>query len=417
MAKKTSSPDRFADRPGLNRLLFAIALLGVLVVAHLAIQQGRGFDQGCWGFNPDDDASAAVFDCALVTESSSGTLLGLSNVVWGLGFYLGVAALSAALAFASPARRRPLGQARAVLIGGGFLYAMYLVYEQFFTIGELCALCLTSAGIATTLFAVQAFGLFGPTAAGRRETRREARPAYYAALAGLVVLLIGADVVYFNNLETAPPTAEAATPAPTTSPDVRAAASSLPAECRYREEVPPVENHRRLVSFGDPVKGDPSAPVTVIEYFDPNCPHCRDLYPVMEEVAGQYGDEAQFVYVPYMIWPDRSMNQVAALHEAARQGTFFEMLEAQFEMQQGSLSNEQLRQIATEIGMDAEQMIARIENGTYTPAILERKEQARTTGMTGLPSVFVNGRLVETLTADCLGEFIEEAAGAKAVEG
>ena len=403
----TSESPLFAYHPLLNRILFGLAMLGVLVVVHLAIQQGRGFDQGCWGFNPDDAASAAVFDCALVTESSSGTLLGLSNVVWGLGFYLGVAALSAAMAFAGPGRRKPLKLARMVLIGGGFLYAVFLVYEQFFTIGELCALCLTSAAITTTIFIVQVVDLVRPARLAPLPT---ARPAYFAALAGVVVLLIGADFAYFNALDVAP--AEEAVPAQTSATQPASGPRMAPAaeECRLRTDVPRYEDYEALIQPSDPVKGNPDAAVTVIEYFDPNCPHCKLAHPIMEAVARTYSDQARFVYIPFMIWPDRSMNQVAALYEAARQGRFSEMLDAQFEQQQASLSNEELRAIASEIGMDADEMIRRIESGFYEETILARKQEAAATGITGMPSVFVNGRLVETLSADCLGIFIEEAA-------
>ena len=404
-----SSPTSFASRlsayrPLLNRIIFGLALLGVLVVVHLSIQQSRGFDQGCWGFNPDDAASAAVFDCAVVTESSSGTLLGLSNVVWGLGFYLGVAALSAALAFVAPARRKPLKLARLVLIDGGFLYAMFLVYEQFFTIGELCALCLTSAAITTSIFVVQMVDLVSPA---RTAAERTTRPAYFGVLTSAVLLLAWADYAYFETLDVVPDeevvAVQTSAAQPLSSPRVAA-------ECRFRADVPLYEDYEALIQPGDAVKGNPDAPVTVIEYFDPNCPHCKHAHPIMEEVAERYGDQARFIYIPFMIWPDRSMNQVAALYEAARQDRFFEMLEAQFDQQKASLSNKELRAIAQEIGMNPRKMNKRIKEGVYEPTILARKQEAAATGITGIPAVFVNGRLVETLSADCLGTFIEAAA-------
>ena len=418
MAKKTSPPDRYAYRPALNRLLFGLALLGVLVVVHLWIQQGRGFDQGCWGFNPDDAASAAAFDCAIVTESASGTLLGLSNVVWGLGFYLAVAALSAALAFAGPVRRRSLGMGRAALIGGGFLYAMYLVYEQFFSIGELCALCLTSAAIATSLFVVQAISLFRPASVGQRRVRSEARPAYYAALAALVLLLIGADVVYFNSLNVvaeAPTTAEARAVPTSQQPPTGALAVRTQDECGYSPEVPPVEDYEALVSFQDPVRGDPNAPVTVVEYFDPNCPHCKTMHGILERVAAEHGDEARFYYVPFVLWPNPghpnySLEQAEALLAAAQEGKYFEMLDRQFERQHGAMPLDEIQEIAREVGMDVEKLTAQLQNDTFTQALLDRRQEVAALGIRSTPTVLINGRVVATKTAACIGQLIEEAA-------
>lgn len=151
-------------RPPIDRTLFALALLGLLVVVHLWMQQERGFDRGCFGFNTAFEQRQQAFDCELVTESEQGTFLGLSNVVWGLGFYAVVALLGAGVAF-MPDRRAQLRKLRLIVIAIGFLYAVYLVYAQFTQVGALCALCLISAGITTLLFATAGFDFYRSTAA------------------------------------------------------------------------------------------------------------------------------------------------------------------------------------------------------------------------------------------------------------
>ena len=66
-----------------------------------------------------------------------------------------------------------------------------------------------------------------------------------------------------------------------------------------------------------------------MEYFDPNCPHCRDLYPIMKEVAEEHGDQAKFAYIPFPLWwqdpshPQYSLVQVEALHAAMQEGKFW----------------------------------------------------------------------------------------------
>ncbi len=146
-------------RPVLDRALFGFSLLGLLVVVHLWIQQARGFDRGCFGFNTAFEKAQQTFDCELVAQSSQGTFLGLSNVVWGFGFYLVVALLCAGVAFL-PDRRALFKQLRAAAVGLGFLYALYLVYAQFTQVGALCALCLVSSAITTLLFALVSTDLY-----------------------------------------------------------------------------------------------------------------------------------------------------------------------------------------------------------------------------------------------------------------
>ena len=228
--------------------------------------------------------------------------------------------------------------------------------------------------------------------------------ALYGSLVVGLVVLIGADLARFGD-----PDAASAQAAPGTPPAAD--------ECGYNPDVPQVEHYESLVSFRDPIKGDPNAPVTVVEYFDPNCPHCRDLYPIMREVAEQHGDRAKFAYIPFVLWPNEddprySLAQIEALHAAAQEGKFFEMLEAQLTTGESRLSMEQLQAVAEGIGMDPERMRHRIESDVYLDAIMQQRRQGAATGITGMPAVFVNGRLVDSnsRTVECLGELIEEAA-------
>lgn len=161
-ARRRETPEgRLAQyRPWIDRTLFVLSLVGLLVVVHLWLQQERGFDRGCFGFSTSQ-AVEDSFNCEAVTESDAGQFLGLSNVVWGLAFYLSVALLGAG-AMAIPERTSLLKRIRAVVIGLGFLYALYLVNVQFNVIGELCALCLTSAGVTAALFVVMLYDLSRP---------------------------------------------------------------------------------------------------------------------------------------------------------------------------------------------------------------------------------------------------------------
>jgi protein-disulfide isomerase/uncharacterized membrane protein len=432
-------------RPILDRVLFGLALLGVLVAVHLLIQQGRGFDRGCLGFSePAAAAQASTFNCEMVTQSGAGTLLGLSNAWWGIGFYLAVAGLSVAAAALERQRLR-FAATRALLIGGGLLYSAYLTYHQFAGLGALCALCLTSAGIALALFLVQGAMLVGPLAAlGSSDSSKQSmdstssfRPVRWAAAALGLLVLIGADVAYFSSLDVASPEPAAAAQASSESsaPMGKAAPTSektparsraavpspsadtteekkenaaLPSGCRFAPGAEQVETSR-LVSFGDPVFGKADAPVTVVEFFDPNCPHCKTFNTTMKNLTEQYGDQARFVYKPIPLWR-RSVNQIAALHAAAKQGQFKAMLDAQFARQQrGGFTDEQLAEIAREIGMNPDPMLTQIQQGAYQQQIQRDRRLAKQAGVSGTPAVVINGRRVarRAKNAQCLEALIE----------
>ncbi len=188
-------------RPTLNRFIYVLALLGLLNTGHLAIQQSRGFDQGCFGGAVPTLLSTTT-DCGSVVQSEASTLLGVSNTTWGLLFYATVAAGSFSLLFVSRRWSALIRAGRAVLIFFAFAYSVYLVYYQIAELTQICLLCMISATLASGLFVAQLIGLLHhPTYTfarpeGPYRRRREAR--LFIGLAFVVGLVFAADMVYFK---------------------------------------------------------------------------------------------------------------------------------------------------------------------------------------------------------------------------
>ncbi len=405
---------RTSDGRTLDRVLFVLALLGVLVVVHLAIQQSRGFDQGCVGFLGSATGDGA-FDCGAVLQSNAGTFLGISNTAWGLFFYLGVAFFSAMLLVGKGSLLQWSARLRPILIAGGLAYTLYLVYYQFFVINELCALCLTSAAIVLLISIIQGVALLRSRRAADDEPVRRPQPAplrmkdlrFVGVLAVALVVLAGADLLYFNSIENETATADQAVASQSNA--VRGAQSQ---QCGFDTSKPAVD-YQEIIGMQDPALGNDDAEVTVIEFFDPNCPHCKTMHGIMDLVIADYGDQARFVYKPVALWP-YSVDQIDALYAAAQEGKFSEMLSAQFDRQrQGGLDITQLRSIAEEIGMNPDQLAQRIDRGIYRANTMQQRQIASEVGLTGVPAVLINGRFIgpTSRTASCIGQLIEEAAG------
>ena len=396
-------------RPVANRIMLGLAGLGLLVVTHLLVQQQQGFANGCLGVT-SATAFESAFDCQAVVQSGAGSLLGLSNVVWGYGFYGALVLLSVGM-LVLPALRRYVHGARLGLLGGGLAYSAYLSYVQVAVLDALCALCLTSAGLVAVLTALQVYTLVFPSRStepmSARFKKREF--ALLAYLSALVVILAGADLVYFT--PDAPTHAEAPV-APAATPDTHASSApsdgSPAAACRLDAERGPVPNWESLINMQDPITGDPAAPVTLIEYFDPNCPHCADFHAVAKAVEAEHEGVVRVVYKPFALRAS-SIPEIQALYAAAQEGKFLEMLEAQFERQQGTVTTREVEAIASAIGMNAETLMTRIESNRYRPYILEQRQKAIDLGVSSTPTVLINGHFVQTRSADCLTQFIEQA--------
>ena len=396
-------------RPVFNRVMLGVAGLGLLVVTHLFIQQNRGFADGCLGVTTPA-AFESAFDCQAVVQSAAGSFLGLSNVVWGYGFYGTLVLLSFGM-LALPNLRRWLQGTRLSLLSGGLLYSVYLGYVQVAVLNALCALCLVSAALVGVLFALQISALVLPSRSSdsmsARSKKREL--ALFAYMAALVVILAGADLAYFNVPASETHAAAASAPAATQS----TAAEDLPATprdaaCQLDASKGAVSDWQSLVNMQDPMTGDPAAPVTLIEYFDPNCPHCADFHAVATSVQAENEDVLRIVYKPFPLRAS-SLPEIQALYAAAQEGKFMEMLEAQFARQRGTVTTREVETIATEIGMNAETLMTRIESNRYRDYILEQRQAAIDLGVNSTPSVLINGHFVQSRSADCLQQFIQQA--------
>ncbi|NNF03469.1 MAG: thioredoxin domain-containing protein [Rhodothermales bacterium] len=185
-------------------------------------------------------------------------------------------------------------------------------------------------------------------------------------------------------------------------------------ECEYTDEIPPIDDTERLISFSDPYFGSHDADVTVVELFDPNCRHCKSIHPIMQRVIADNSDRARFYLIPFVLW-ERSLVQVEALYVAAQEDKYHIMLDRQFHHQKSEgLTPDELADIAAGIGMDRDQFLRRLGQGLNRRSILERRTRLRELGFDGTPAILINGRVVasSSRSARCLNTLIAEAAEA-----
>ena len=99
----------------------------------------------------------------------------------------------------------------------------------------------------------------------------------------------------------------------------------------------------------------PSAPVTLIEFSDFQCPFCQRVAPTLKQVRDTYGDKVRIV------WKDFPLTQIhpqafkagEAAHCAGEQGKFWEYHDRLFANQQ-PLQPDDLKKHAADLGLDAD---------------------------------------------------------------
>jgi protein-disulfide isomerase len=143
-----------------------------------------------------------------------------------------------------------------------------------------------------------------------------------------------------------------------------------------------------------PRRGPATAPVTITEFADYQCPYCRNVEPVVEELMEKYGDQVSLVYVDLPLTNLHAEAEPAALAaQCARdQGKFWEYHDALFKA--ARLDSNTFAEIAKSLGLDLGQFQKCQEEGKYRDRINAEVEQARSLGISSTPTFLINGVLL-----------------------
>ena len=173
------------------------------------------------------------------------------------------------------------------------------------------------------------------------------------------------------------------------------------------EPAQPIQN---VSVDDDPARGDASAPVTVVEFTDFQCPACAAMHPVLEEVLKSYGNKVRFVVRDFPLNQHEHARKAAEAANAANaQGKFFEYIALLFKNQK-ALDVPSLKKYASELGLDRARFDAALDRGIYGAEIQKDVTDGEMYGVGSTPTIFINGVQLTTLSADALKEAIDRAA-------
>lgn len=164
------------------------------------------------------------------------------------------------------------------------------------------------------------------------------------------------------------------------------------AQTQAQAEV--LNNERQLLERDPnaPVLGNPEGDVTVVEFFDYNCPYCKRA---MAEVQGLLeGDEnVRLVYREWPILGDGSVFAAKAALAAREQGKYEEFHWALMGMQERADEASVMR-IATDIGLDVERLRADMDTAEIEEHIATSMRLTQALGFNGTPSFVIGDNLV-----------------------
>ncbi len=145
---------------------------------------------------------------------------------------------------------------------------------------------------------------------------------------------------------------------------------------------------------GAPLRGNPKAAVTIVEFSDFECPFCVRARPTVKRVRDTYGDKVQWAFRHYPLdFHPQAQKAGEAAACAAEQGRFWEMHDLLWD-KPTELQVPELKQHAGALGLDAQAFAACLDGGRHAELVERDFRAGQEYGVTGTPAFFVNGRLI-----------------------
>ena len=165
---------------------------------------------------------------------------------------------------------------------------------------------------------------------------------------------------------------------------------------RLREQAGvSIRLQKPLVQVGnDPsrLRGNPAAPVMIVEFADFQCSYCRTIQPALKSLIAKYEGQVSLAYRDFPLRDIHPQAQLAA--EASRcageQGKFWQYHDLLFE-HQNRLERAGLSEHARSLQLDEKQFDSCLLTGRYTAQIEEDRQVALKVGFSGTPAFVING--------------------------
>ncbi len=148
-----------------------------------------------------------------------------------------------------------------------------------------------------------------------------------------------------------------------------------------------------------PAKGPEKAPVTIVEFSDMQCPHCAKAAPAIDQLLAQEPD-ARFVFqnfpLPLHNWAEKAAGYVDCIGRSSNDAVW-KFVQKTFEDQANITEanvDEKLKAIATAAGANADEVSACAVKPETKTRIEASLALGKSVGVTGTPTLFINGRSV-----------------------
>lgn len=134
-----------------------------------------------------------------------------------------------------------------------------------------------------------------------------------------------------------------------------------------------------------PIAGNPKGDVTMVEFFDYECPHCKELAPQVTDLM-KNDTNLKVIFKPLPIFGSMSVFAAKAGLAAAKQGKFTAFHDALMAVQTDPLTQAIVLKTAEQAGLNIQQLQTDMKNPAFDQELKQNEKLARDLKLTGTPA-------------------------------
>jgi protein-disulfide isomerase len=158
----------------------------------------------------------------------------------------------------------------------------------------------------------------------------------------------------------------------------------------------------------NPVIGNPSGDVTLVEFFDYRCPYCKQMHAPITQLRND-DRQVRFVHIQLPILGPESVIAARVALAAQAQNRYLPVHEALMGAR-GSLDEATIMRIAQQSGCDMTRLRADMNSAAITAQIEANRHLAEELGVTGTPAFVIANQLIPgAVDPSALREMIAQA--------
>jgi protein-disulfide isomerase len=141
------------------------------------------------------------------------------------------------------------------------------------------------------------------------------------------------------------------------------------------------------------VTGPRNTKKTFVEFFDYNCGHCRNSFPLVQKFYNAHKGDTRFAFIEFPIFGEASNNATRAALAARLQGDKYVAFHFALMGEDGAIGTDQMIDAARKVGLDLNRLTADLKDKNVDRQMAAAHALASQSGITGTPFFIINGKV------------------------